>query len=314
MRIFTSSRHAADVGTFDAARFTATSAAACDAYVGRLNSVMKKFAALVKDGKTYPDAAVEDDQAHGLVKAPLLVARFAGQPQMEQHVRAAVATHQRGDLVANLTVAAARLLEFVVLGRGGVRDALKWGLETKGALDPDAAALLQDVVDVQDMPTVEAVGQLGRTCHLPGNWQSVMHCLLSAIGYADAVERTILAGMSLMQRRNGGCLCVGVQPMPAAAYACCVCHVSYDICVYNVLCLMRVCALGIHSSQAATVAAGRIWLVHFSRPRCGSTTCRCCSMCRVPTGAVHRLACMPFQWIGVKRPPTMHRWKRRWTR
>lgn len=152
---------------------------------------------------------MEDDQAHGLVKVPALVARFAGQPQLEGHVRAAVAAHQRSSMVANLTVATAKLLEFVVLGHGGVRDALRWGVGsppqgvfgveggTPGGIDPASAALLQEVVEVQDMPLVEAVGKFGRSCRLPGNWQAIMHCLLTAPGYAQAVDGNILAGMRM---------------------------------------------------------------------------------------------------------------------
>lgn len=187
-----------DAGTFDGPRFNNASAAAYAAYKGRLNSVMKKFTANVQAGKGYPDAAVEDDQAHGMVKIPLIVARFAGQPQLEGHVRAAVATHQRtSNLVANLTVATAKLLEFVVLGHGGVRDALRWGLgggPGPGALDPASAELLQAVVDAQDAAFVDAVGTFGRNCHLPGNWQAAMHCMLTASGYQQAVEGNILAG------------------------------------------------------------------------------------------------------------------------
>lgn len=165
---------------------------------------MKKFVANVQAGQAYPDAAVEDDQAHGLVKVPLLVARFAGQPQLDRHVRAAVATHQHSDLVANLTVAAARMLEFVVLGNSGIRDALRWGLRGT-TLDPASTALLQDVVDAQDVPCTDAVAKFGRNCHLPGNWQAVMHILATASGYSNAVDTNILAGVGRLLTD-----CVGV--------------------------------------------------------------------------------------------------------
>lgn len=192
-----------DVGTFDGQHFTQASAEASAAYTGRLNSVIKAFMKNVQAGQSYPNASVEDDQAHGLVKVgggacegtyvlcirlcihvyirfcigvctslhmppphqvPILVARFAGQPDFDQQVLAAVATHQRSDVANNLTLAAAKMLEYVVLGHGGVREALAWGAASTRTsrreaaqtnIGPEALKVLEKVLRA---PEVSHVG------------------------------------------------------------------------------------------------------------------------------------------------------------
>lgn len=47
-------------------------------YEGYVNSASKHLIASVKAGKAFPDAAKEDDQAHSLIKVPLVVARYIG--------------------------------------------------------------------------------------------------------------------------------------------------------------------------------------------------------------------------------------------
>lgn len=50
------------------------------------------------------------------LQVPLLVARYAGKPEIAVKVRDAVRTHQSGQEVVALSVAMARILERVVLG------------------------------------------------------------------------------------------------------------------------------------------------------------------------------------------------------
>ena len=47
-------------------------------YDGYKNSASRSLIANVQAGKTYPDAAAPDDQAHSLIKVPIVVARYIG--------------------------------------------------------------------------------------------------------------------------------------------------------------------------------------------------------------------------------------------
>lgn len=53
-------------------------AASFEAYTGRLNAVSKDLVKAVQAGKVYPDAAASNNQAHSLVKVPIVVARYGG--------------------------------------------------------------------------------------------------------------------------------------------------------------------------------------------------------------------------------------------
>jgi hypothetical protein len=53
-------------------------AEAFSSYEGYVNSASKTLVRNVKEGKLYPDAAARDDQAHSLIKVPIVVARYIG--------------------------------------------------------------------------------------------------------------------------------------------------------------------------------------------------------------------------------------------
>lgn len=45
-----------------------------------INGAARKVAAAVRSGKAYPEAAPRDNQLHGLVRLPIVVARYVGAP------------------------------------------------------------------------------------------------------------------------------------------------------------------------------------------------------------------------------------------
>lgn len=47
-------------------------------YEGYVNSAVQKLIDNVHAGKQYPDAAAVDDQAHCLIKVPIVLARYIG--------------------------------------------------------------------------------------------------------------------------------------------------------------------------------------------------------------------------------------------
>jgi hypothetical protein len=57
---------------------TADLAEGLSQYDGYKNSASKQLIASVQAGKQFPDAAAKDDQAHSLIKVPLVVARYIG--------------------------------------------------------------------------------------------------------------------------------------------------------------------------------------------------------------------------------------------
>lgn len=179
-------------GDFDGQHFTDTAFDFFSKYQGRLNHATQSLVDNVKMGKKWPDAGVNDDQAHGLVKVPALVARFAGLPGFKDKVAAAVRAHQDNELAVELSVAAAQILEQVVLG-STVQDALLWGLEW-GKLSDQATKLLKTVFDSRSTDHTVAVQHFGQSCHLPGSFQAPLHCVLTSDDYASAIRKNILAG------------------------------------------------------------------------------------------------------------------------
>src|SRR6056297_547692 len=91
-------RHLTSQGArgFDSRTFAKESAAFFKSYTGRLSHVPKLFLEATEAGKEGDEAAAPDSQAHGIIKVPLLVARYAGSPDLLPRVTAAVRVHQCG--------------------------------------------------------------------------------------------------------------------------------------------------------------------------------------------------------------------------
>jgi hypothetical protein len=80
-----------------------------------------------------PHAAALDAQGMGLVKVPLIVARYAGSHKLIPMVESCVRIHQTSEAVLVVCRLAARLLERVVLGMT-VTEALRWALAGGGKI------------------------------------------------------------------------------------------------------------------------------------------------------------------------------------
>lgn len=59
-------------------RLTQDLATGLGSYDGYVNSASKHLIASVKGGKEFPDASKADDQAHSLIKVPIVLARYIG--------------------------------------------------------------------------------------------------------------------------------------------------------------------------------------------------------------------------------------------
>lgn len=78
---------AAQGGNVDAAAFGKATLEFAGSYPGRLNHVVKEFQEAVSAGKAVDKAGSDENhQAHSITKVPIVVARYAGKPEMMDKV------------------------------------------------------------------------------------------------------------------------------------------------------------------------------------------------------------------------------------
>ncbi|OQR97505.1 hypothetical protein ACHHYP_10888 [Achlya hypogyna] len=188
-------QHLADAPVFDAETFSNISLAAMQAYTGRLNGVMREFVARAAEGKKFPHLAGPNDDSHGLNKVPLLVARYAGKPELLDIVRQAVLVHQTTPLAIDVAVAGAVILDAVVTKQATIKDAIVTA-RNDSRVDAAVQTLIQGVLD--DAATASdvhaAVAKYGKSCPLPGSFQSGLFALLADGQFVSSIEKNILAG------------------------------------------------------------------------------------------------------------------------
>ncbi len=131
---------------FDSAGFGTESAGFFKAYGGRLSHVPKLFLEATEEGKRGEEAAVEDSQAHGIIKVPLLVARYAGSPQLLPQVEAAVRVHQKSQTSVAASLALARVLELIVLKGVSTQEAIKTILAASPPLPEAERGILESAL------------------------------------------------------------------------------------------------------------------------------------------------------------------------
>jgi hypothetical protein len=183
------------------------------AYSGRLNSVMSSFVLNVERGcsaRGRKACAVRDNEAHALVKVPVLVARYAGTGLLEQAVEQAGQVHQDSTEAVGAAIAAALLLEHIVLG-STVNDALAWARRNLASAERE---LLDKALRLNSTGTVDATRLLGSSCHLPGSFLSPLHCIARhPFDYKAAVRANILAAGDQCSRAVfvGACLAAAME-------------------------------------------------------------------------------------------------------
>ncbi|KAK3264704.1 hypothetical protein CYMTET_26573 [Cymbomonas tetramitiformis] len=133
-------------------------------YKGRLNHASKGFMLNMEKGRRWPHCGVDDDQAHSLVKVAIVVARYAGKPEMLEKMEQAIRVHQDNELAVEMGLAAAQVLERIVLG-STIAEALEWA--TSNARGAGARSAIREAVTMRSQPTLDAVGMFGKSCHLP---------------------------------------------------------------------------------------------------------------------------------------------------
>jgi ADP-ribosylglycohydrolase len=99
------------------------------------DGALKVFVESVKAGKTYPECGADDSQAICYMKVVPVTCLYAGKPELKQKVEQAIRVHQNNDVAVAFGVAAACVLERVLL-TGSLPDnsfveSLLWTLTTR---------------------------------------------------------------------------------------------------------------------------------------------------------------------------------------
>jgi|EP01046_Picozoa_sp_COSAG06_P020000 hypothetical protein len=172
---------------------------------GFIDHATQGFLTNMLAGQGWPQCGAEDKQANCLGKVAMVVARYAGTGELANKVTEAVRVHQNHDQAVSFAVAAALLLEQVVLG-----SSLPAALElSKASMDAGALAAVEAAEAAGALSTADMLGGLGhqlmpgeskaalvgRSCGFPQAFSGSVHAILGARGdYARGVRANILAG------------------------------------------------------------------------------------------------------------------------
>ena len=131
---------------------------------GFIDHATQGFQTRMLAGKTWPECGAEDKQANCLGKVAIVVARYAGTGDLVSKVTEAIRVHQDHDEAVNHGVAAALLLEQVVLG-----SSLQTALElSKASMDGSALAAVEAAEAASSrQSTADMLGELGHQL-MPG--------------------------------------------------------------------------------------------------------------------------------------------------
>ena len=164
----------------------------CKSYTGRLNKSMQKFLENRELGKDWSECAVEEDmQFLAMMKIPIIVARYAGNPTLMDKLDAAVRMHQTNVRVITAARFVARLLEKIVLGFSAA-EALRWA-KTGVEFSAEEKEFLSFLDDGENVPFSAAADKYGLNGQLPGCLKASLYGVKIFRGYEMAVRANIVA-------------------------------------------------------------------------------------------------------------------------
>jgi ADP-ribosylglycohydrolase len=120
------------VGSFDAEQFAKKSHEFFSSYEGRLNHAPKGFCENMNSGKNCYECATEDFQANGIIKMPLMVAKYAGNPELLVFAKASVSMIQNSKLSEDSSELIALILERIIQNDESPEDAIRWFASAEG--------------------------------------------------------------------------------------------------------------------------------------------------------------------------------------
>eukprot|EP00878_Enallax_costatus_P019783 GHUV01020885.1.p1 GENE.GHUV01020885.1~~GHUV01020885.1.p1 ORF type:complete len:325 (+),score=106.22 GHUV01020885.1:330-1304(+) len=164
-----------------------------DVYPGYKNKSIKSLIANVDAGKAYPETGdSQDTQANSLCKVPLITAIYAGTEALPAAVEASVRAQQNNETSVTLGLAAARILEKVVLG-SSIDEALSWA-QMEGNLPAAATEAVKQALAAKGEPFNSASTKFGVSCAMPGAFQNAILVAATAKSYSDGIRTNMLAG------------------------------------------------------------------------------------------------------------------------
>ncbi|KAG5192921.1 ADP-ribosylation/Crystallin J1 [Tribonema minus] len=192
------------------------------AFIPYTNSALRNAFANMNAGKSWREAATDDTQAHGMGKAPILVALYHGQPELLAiKAEEACLVHQNNPMAVNFAVASAQILDRIVEG-STIKDALEWAA-APGNLPAEATEAVAAALARKDQGFSQAVKEMGLSCALPGVFSGAVLALAKAADAGEAdfqavIEANMLAGGDNCSRAGfiGACLAAeqGIECVP----------------------------------------------------------------------------------------------------
>jgi ADP-ribosylglycohydrolase len=194
---------------FEPKEFSSISYQAAKEYTGRLNQVMKE---LVNRGDTrgvdslYP-STVDNRDAHGINKVPLLYARYGGNTHVFlQKLQEATLVHQNNPLALEGAKTFGLLLDAIIKDQKKIQQAIQ-DLSTNELISIEIRHAIQGVLErvAKEEPTkhdvLAAVNHFGKPCPLPGVLQGALYILLTNTGgIVEGVRSCIISGGESVSR------------------------------------------------------------------------------------------------------------------
>jgi len=167
-------------------------------FTGRLNHSIKEFIKNIKEGKNWPNCGADDNQADGLTKVGVITAAYYGTPDLLPKINEATRVTQNNDKAAAMALAAARILESVILGKKtseAVKEVGSKILQENPESDVLAKHIDNLVASKLSTPHTQVVSEIGSACSFPNSFVNGCHLLLKDdVDFASAVRQTLLAG------------------------------------------------------------------------------------------------------------------------
>eukprot|EP00803_Ostreobium_quekettii_P003274 evm.model.scf_647.2 EVM.evm.TU.scf_647.2 scf_647:34244-37107(+) len=161
---------------------------------GYLNSPSRELIWNCDSGSKYPDAAAFDDQANSMVKVAVVVARYAGMPEMVEKIRETVKTHQNHEHAEAAAVCTGIVLEKIIVDGLKCKEAIEWAVQSCDSMPHIGKTWIKSATSRDGTPIPMAIGSMGQSCHIPESFQGPMYTAYSAPGYVAAVRENIVAG------------------------------------------------------------------------------------------------------------------------
>eukprot|EP00043_Microstomoeca_roanoka_P014147 m.139367 g.139367 ORF g.139367 m.139367 type:complete len:310 (-) comp15941_c4_seq1:90-1019(-) len=160
---------------------------------GYKNHTVKTFEANFKQGLKYPDLAdQEDNQAAGLVKAPLLAVMYGKSPNFVASTLAALKLTQSRQSALDIGLAATIILKEAI-DKGSVEAAINSALEVADVAD-HVKTELRDVLANKDGDAASLGKAWGISCAYPGAFKLALLAALQSSSFVDGVRANIMLG------------------------------------------------------------------------------------------------------------------------